>query len=169
MNTQGRLLSRFTQHLPSGKVCWIGVRPARKEAMLVVDRAMAIEGVGLEGDRRCQGKPGSARQVTIISQEYIAQISHFLRCVDPQRAAAIPELLRRNIVISGMNLTAIRHQRIRIGDAVLETNALCHPCSRMEKALGEGGVAAMLGHGGLCAKVIEGGEIWLDADVVKLD
>jgi MOSC domain-containing protein YiiM len=29
----------------------------------------------------------------------------------------------------------------------------------MEENLGKGGVAAMLGHGGLCAKIIESGDI----------
>lgn len=46
--------------------------------------------------------------------------------------------------------------RFRIGEAEFETNAHCHPCSRMEPALGKG--AAMLGRGG-CAKIIKGGVI----------
>ena len=37
----------------------------------------------------------------------------------------------------------------------------------MEQALGKGGVAAMLGHGGLCCKVIRGGEIAL-GDAVEV-
>ena len=71
----------------------------------------------------------------------------------------VPAMLRRNLVVSGINLTAIRHQRLRIGEAEIETNALCDPCSRMEQVLGEGGFAAMLGHGGLCAKITKGGII----------
>lgn len=165
-NAQGRLLSRYTQNLPAGELKWIGLRPARKEPMQVVQQAQALEGLGLEGDRRCGGKPGSARQVTIISEEYIAQINHFLKChraavdsVEKNSVAAVPELLRRNLAVSGVNLTAIRHQRIRIGGAEFETTALCHPCLRMEEAFGEGGVAAMLGHGGLCAKIVKSGLI----------
>lgn len=132
-----------------------------------VEKAHAIEGLGLEGDRRCQGKPGSGRQITIISEEYIAQIEHFmaLRRARVQvdifggHQPIIPAMLRRNLVVSGINLTAIRHQRVRIGEAEFETTALCDPCSRMEEVLGEGGFAAMLGHGGLCAKIIRGGVI----------
>lgn len=165
-NSQGRLLARFTQQLPAGKLQWIGLRPARKEAMQLVNQVQAIEELGLEGDRRCKGKAGSARQVSIISEEYIAQINHFLNChraeipaAERNTTAAVAELLRRNLVVSGVNLLAIRHQRIRIGEAEFETNALCHPCSRMEQAFGEGGVAAMLGHGGLCARIVKGGLI----------
>ena len=51
----------------------------------------------------------------------------------------IPAMLRRNLVVSGINLAAIRHQRLRIGEAEVETNALCDPCSRMEQVLGQGG------------------------------
>jgi MOSC domain-containing protein YiiM len=70
-----------------------------------------------------------------------------------------PGALRRNLVVRGINLNALRHQRFQIGDALFEATALCHPCSRMETALGKGGVAAMLGHGGLCARILKTGVI----------
>jgi MOSC domain-containing protein YiiM len=119
-----------------------------------VEQVEAVAGLGLRGDRRCEGAAGSARQVTIISSEYIAMISRLLK-----KEPISPALLRRNLLVSGINLTALRHQRFQIGDAVFEATALCHPCSRMEQVLGVGGVAAMLGHGGLCAKIVEGGVI----------
>ena len=58
MSVQGRLFARYLNDLPSGKLEWIGLRPARKEAMTIVESAMAIQGFGLEGDRRCQGSAG---------------------------------------------------------------------------------------------------------------
>ncbi|NDB03760.1 MAG: sulfurase, partial [Flavobacteriaceae bacterium] len=45
------------------------------------------------------------------------------------------------------------------GAALFEATQLCHPCARMEEALGKGGVAAMIGHGGLCARILEEGLI----------
>jgi MOSC domain-containing protein YiiM len=119
-----------------------------------VPDARAIADRGLEGDHRVEKTPGSGRQVTLISREFIAQTAHFLG-----RPHIDPSLLRRNLVVSGINLHALRHQRFRIGEAVLEAGALCHPCARMEAALGPGGVAAMLGHGGLCCRVLEGGAL----------
>ena len=107
---------------------------------------------GLAGDHRVDKTPGSGRQVTLISKEFIEQIALYLG-----RASVEPSLLRRNLVISGINLNALRYQRFLIGDAEFEAGALCHPCSRMETALGKGGVAAMLGHGGLCCEVLRGG------------
>ncbi|MGH1485911.1 MAG: MOSC domain-containing protein [Cellvibrionaceae bacterium] len=163
MKTQGRLFARYLDDLPAGQLEWIGLRPARKTPMQVVDTVNALEGLGLSGDRRCQGTPGSARQVTIISIEYIDTIARLLK-----KETIDPGLLRRNLVVSGINLTALRHQRFQIGDATFEATALCHPCSRMEKALGKNGVAAMLGHGGLCAKILQGGCISVGDEVKHL-
>jgi MOSC domain-containing protein YiiM len=163
MNSQQRLLDRYLMHLRPGQVTWIGLRPGHKQAMLAVDSAVALQDLGLEGDHRCNKTAGSSRQVTIISTEYIRQIEYFC---DKQSLA--PELLRRNLVVSGINLGALRHQRLSVGDAVLETTSLCHPCSRMETALGPGGFAAMLGHGGLCAKILQGGRIAVGDTVRRL-
>ncbi len=67
-----------------------------------------------------------------------------------------------------MNMNLLRHQQLRIGEAVLETTALCHPCSRMNEALGPGGAAAMFGYGGLCARIIQSGHLAVGDPVVRL-
>ena len=162
MNAQARLFNRYLQNLKPGRLEWIGLRPGRKEQMLIVKQATAIEGLGFEGDHRSQKTPGSARQITLISQEYIQLIEQLIG--KPIK----PEMLRRNLVLSGINLHALRHQKFQIGDAVFEATAQCHPCGRMEQVLGENGVAAMLGHGGLCAKIIKSGIISIGDDVIKL-
>jgi MOSC domain-containing protein YiiM len=163
MRTQARLFSRYLKDLPAGRLQWIGLRPARKAAMNIVNSVEAKADYGLVGDRRMNGRPGSARQVTIISVEYIDTIVRLLK-----KTAIDPAILRRNLVVSGINLSALRHQQFQIGDAVFEATALCHPCVRMEEALGKNGIAAMLGHGGICAKVIQGGVITVGDDVVYL-
>lgn len=147
-------IDRFARDLPPGRLEWIGVRPQRRAAMHELTQVQAIARRGLDGDHRVDKTPGSARQVTVISTEFIAQIAHFTG-----RRRIDPGLLRRNLVVSGINLNALRHQQFSIGDALFEATAICHPCSRMESALGRGGVAAMLGHGGLCAKILETGTI----------
>ncbi|AHK16005.1 MAG: MOSC domain-containing protein [Thalassolituus sp.] len=165
MNRQQALFGRFSADLPAGKVEWIGVRPARREPMIRITEAEAIASLGLKGDRRMDGSPGSGRQVTFISAEHIDVVAQLLKysSIDPAR-------LRRNIVISGVNLNALRHQQFRIGDAIFLATAACHPCSRMDEVLGQGGHAAMLGHGGLCAKILRGGSIKVgDAVVCLLD
>lgn len=154
MRKRANPLDRFARDLPPGRLEWIGVRPARREPMAPLDSVRAVAGQGLEGDHRMKKTAGSGRQVTLISREFIAQIAHFTGLAEID-----PALLRRNLVVSGVNLNALRHQQFRIGEALLEASALCHPCSRMEEALGKGGVAAMLGHGGLCCRILESGQL----------
>ena len=163
MNAQARLLDKLCESLVPGRLEWIGLRPARRTDMEVVSAAEAVAGLGLAGDHRVTKTPGSGRQITVISREYIESI-----CRHIGHASIDPALLRRNLVISGMNLNLLRHQRLAIGDVVLETTALCHPCSRMNEALGPGGAAAMFGYGGLCAKIIQGGHLTLGDQVVRL-
>ncbi len=162
-NSQSRLIARYTEGLSAGTLQWIGLRPQHKAEMLNVGQVKAIANHGLEGDHRCQKTPGSARQVSLIAQEHVEVIASLLG-----REQIDPSLLRRNLVVSGINLYALRHQRFRIGEAEFEATAQCHPCSRMEQALGKGAVAAMLGHGGLCAKIIKDGVIRLGDRVEKL-
>ncbi len=164
MRAQARLIDRLCRDLKPGRLEWIGLRRAHRGEVVTVESARALAGRGLEGDHRVVKTSGSARQVTLISREFIGQIAHFMGIED-----IAPELLRRNLVVSGINLNALRHQQIRIGDVLFEASAHCHPCSRMEAALGEGAVAAMLGHGGLCLKVLQGGQLKLGDIVAKMD
>lgn len=47
-----------------------------------------------------------------------------------------PALVRRNIVVSGVNLLALKDKQIQLGDVVLKITGQCHPCSKMETTLG---------------------------------
>ena len=154
MTKRSNPLDKIARDLSPGTLTWIGLRSERRGQVTPVERARAVATKGLEGDHRMDKTPGSARQVTLISEEFMQQIAHFtgLSTIDPV-------LLRRNLVVSGINLNALRHQRFQIGEAVFEATALCHPCSRMDAALGKGGVAAMIGHGGLCARILNTGYI----------
>ena len=131
-----------------GRVAWIGLRPARRAPMVAVAAAEIAE-TGLAGDRRAA--PGE-RAVTLIQAEHLPVIAALAG-----REAVAPEMLRRNIVVAGINLLGLRGRRFRIGTAVLEGTGPCAPCSRMEAALGFGGYAAVRGHGGITACVIAPG------------
>jgi len=163
MNSDTQFLEKLRREIVPGKLEWIGLRTERRGEIKVVESAQALVSLGLEGDHRCLKTPGSARQVTIISREYIHQIEQQLGMdfIDPV-------LLRRNLVISGMNMNLLRFQRLQIGDVILETSALCDPCSRMDENLGKGAASAMFGYGGLCAKIIQGGHISVGDAVVRL-
>jgi len=143
----------------AGRVAWIGIRPARSEAMTALDEVQVSPGKGLEGDR-FSGRLESARQVTLIQHEHLAVIG---ACLGREPIEA--GLLRRNIVVSGINLLALKDKRFRIGSVLLEFTGPCHPCSKMERVLGPGGYNAMRGHGGITARVHEGGIVRLADEV----
>jgi MOSC domain-containing protein YiiM len=147
----GRLLDA---PMRPGRVDWIGLRPARRAPMIAVAEAVLDPAAGLVGDRY-QGRSGE-RQVTLVQAEHLAAIGGFLGA-----GPVAPEALRRNIVVSGINLLALKGRRFRLGEALLEATGECHPCSRMEEVLGVGGYNAVRGHGGLTARVIEGGRLTL--------
>lgn len=144
----------------AGRVLWIGVRPARRKPPLSLESVRAEVETGLEGDRY---ESGGKRQITLIGAEDVAAIASFLG-----RESVDPRLLRRNLVTGGINLLALKHKRFRLGAAVLEYTGECHPCSRMEEALGVGGYNAVRGHGGITARVLSGGMIRIGDEVVAL-
>ncbi|MBP0444490.1 MOSC domain-containing protein [Roseomonas sp. SSH11] len=159
----GSMLARLIDGpVAPGRVAWIGLRPARRAPVRAVEEVLAAPGQGLAGDRYASNRNG-ARQVTLIAAEHLSAIGAYL-----SMDAVLPERLRRNIVVQGINLGALKHRRFRVGGAVLEYSGECHPCSRMEEELGPGGYNATRGHGGIIARVLEGGLIRLGDGVERL-
>lgn len=155
-------IQQLTQHFAqSGTLTAIYLRPARGVACHSVNTVEAIAGLGLAGDRSSftpsRNPLGSNRQVTLIQAEHIAVISALLG--KPVAAG----LLRRNLVVSGLNLLAAKSlfkqqpMRLHIGEVILEVTGPCEPCSKMETLLGFGAYNAMRGHGGVNAKIVQGG------------
>lgn len=156
----GRLLAGPVR---PGQVIWIGVRPARRAPILIQPTARLVAGKGIDGDHYDTARDGP-RQVTLIAMEDLAAIAAFLGV-----AAVPPEVMRRNLITRGINLFALKDRRFRVGSAVLEGSGECAPCSLMEAALGPGGYNAVRGHGGICARVIDSGDVHLCDGIERID
>ncbi|WP_170369685.1 MOSC domain-containing protein [Ruegeria arenilitoris] len=143
----------------AGRIEWIGVRPGRRLDMMALGQAMIRED-GFEGDRSRPGK----RAVTLIQHEHLAAIGSYLG-----QGPVTPDVLRRNLVVSGINLGALKGREVQVGTAILRITVICAPCSRMEEALGSGGYSAVRGHGGWCAEVVRSGMVGLGDAVQPVD
>jgi MOSC domain-containing protein YiiM len=139
-----------------GRIERIVVRGDPRQPARDVDATEALAGIGLAHDRLGQRGEAelSTRQLTLIQHEHLAVIAQLAR-VD----SVDPLALRRNLVVSGINLLALKNTRLRIGAALIEIVGPCAPCSRMEQEIGPGGYAAMRGHGGMTARIVGSGAI----------
>ena len=162
MHSLQDLADRFASQ---GRLESIILRPDRLQPAHFVQSVEAMPGYGLMGDRRSQQKRTTAsackREITLIQAEHIPLIAKWGNLDDLS-----PLQLRRNLVISGINLIALRSPfpnlklNWQIGEDVqFELTGPCDPCSRMEKDLGYGVYNAMRGHGGMTARLLTGGTI----------
>ena len=145
-----------------GRLHWIGTRPLPRGEVLSVEKVEITISEGIVGDHY-QGR-SKQRQVTLIQCEHLDVVARLMH-VDQ----VDPALLRRNLVVAGINVQSLIQSRFRIGEVILEGTGACHPCSRMEENLGPGGYQAMRGHGGITCKVISSGIVHLNDPVIWLE
>lgn len=146
-------LADLLESLPQqGVVEWIGVRGQRRAQLTEVQHVFVDPQGGIRGDRY-KGRTGS-RHVTLVQAEHLPVIASCLG-----RATVSPLELRRNMVIRGINLLALKNKVICVGEVEMEVTGLCHPCSRMEETFGPGGYNAVRGHGGITARVLTKGSV----------
>ncbi|MEO7390820.1 MAG: MOSC domain-containing protein [Ramlibacter sp.] len=158
MNDLRSLVSQFPR---PGRLEEILLRPARGAPMVQASECMAVAGFGLDGDRTAKGRGGGKRQVTLLQAEHLPVVAALLR-----RDVLHATDLRRNLVVSGLNLVASKSlfadQRIQVQvgqDVLIEITGPCEPCSKMEDRLGPGAYNALRGHGGVTARIVQGGRI----------
>ncbi|WP_386682345.1 MOSC domain-containing protein [Loktanella sp. R86503] len=139
----------MSRHALAGHLDWIGLRAERRGSVESIVSAV-VTTAGLDGDH---GRPGK-RAVTLIQAEHLPVIAALIG-----RDQVAASDLRRNLVISGINLAALRKGAVQIGEVVLQIEGPCPPCSRMEETFGPGGYNAVRGHGGWYASVLQGGTL----------
>lgn len=154
------LAALIARHAGPGKIEAILLRPVRRARPEPRETAqLAVS--GLEGDHARPGK----RALSLIQAEHLPAIRALARAPSADFAD-----LRRNLVVSGLNLAALRGRTLALGpEARIRVTGPCAPCSRMEEALGPGGYSAMRGHGGITAEIVTPGPIALGDAVQPLE
>jgi len=166
--------------LPSlrGRVEAIAVAEQATAPMRQVERARALAGRGLDGDRYA-AKAGTftppwpvrllplgiARgyDLTLIAAEVLDEL------VLPGGGKIEYIEARRNIVTRGVDLNALVGRRFRIGDVECLGQRLCEPCSHLERLTTKGMLRSLIHRGGLRADILTDGQISTGAVIETID
>ncbi len=143
----------------SGAVVSLHVAATAAAPMSAVDKARAIPGRGLEGDRyfsqvgTYSNQPGPSREVTLIEVEALEALKR------DYQIELEPRNTRRNIVTRGVPLNHLVGRDFQVGEVKLRGIRLCEPCSHLEQLTRPGITRALVHRGGLRAQVLTSGLI----------
>ncbi len=156
----------------TGVVEEIYIAPRGSVAMERVEEVRAVENGGLEGDRYKEGTGywtsyGDVCEVTLIEGEDLDEIER-------ENGLSVKNgEHRRNIVTRGIRLKDLHGGwfgggRFRIGEAIFEYDRPRPPCKHVQDMTEPGMTRALRRRGGICARVVEGGRIRAQDEIVAL-
>jgi predicted GIY-YIG superfamily endonuclease len=124
--------------------------PAAEAPVVEVEEAVAVAGLGLEGDRYAlgtgtfgSGRPGSA--LTLVDAAVLDEhpgLDH-----------------RRNVVVRGTDLNALVGREFALGEVRCRGRRLAEPCAHLDRLNGGGVLRPLVHRAGLRADVLSGGRI----------
>jgi hypothetical protein len=139
----------------TGWVEEILISPHAGELPYPVERARAIAGIGLEGDRYFAGVGTwsnyplqTGKDLTLIEAEVIEAVG------------LTGSEARRNLVTRGIRLNELVGRHFWIGEIECYADRRCEPCNHLERLSGIT-LAALAHRGGLRANILSDGEIVL--------
>jgi MOSC domain-containing protein YiiM len=144
--------------MSTGTVEFIYIAPAATAPTLSVKEALAIPGVGLEGDRYAlrQGtffKPEPDFELTLIEAEAIEALER------DYHVELAPGEARRNLVTRGVALNHLVGRDFQIGEVKAHGIRLCEPCSHLQRLTGRSVIKGLIHRGGLRAQILTQGAI----------
>ena len=142
----------------NGKVESIHIASAATGPVQAVDQAVAIPGVGIEGDRYAlkQGtffKPEPDFELTLIEAEAIEALRREYDVV------LAPGEARRNIVTRDVPLNHLVGRDFVIGNVRIHGIRLCEPCDHLQRVTGKQLIKGLRHRGGLRAQILTQGTI----------
>jgi len=149
-----------------GKVEGIYVASQGGVEMQKVSQVEALAGCGLEGDRyfsRTGYWTGVDEcQVTLIAAEDLENIQRTtgVRVDNGEH--------RRNLITRGIELESLSGKRFQVGQAILEYDRPRPPCSYIQAITQPGMTTALVGHSGICARVVQSGLIQVEDPIEVL-
>ena len=147
----------------TGTVEAIVLAATAEAALSAVASARAIAGRGLEGDRYAAGEGtfsvagGRGHDLTLVTAEALEDVG------------LTASEARRNLVVRGVDLDALRGRRFRVGEVECLGQRRCEPCAHLERLTRPGVLRALVHRGGLRADIVRGGELRVGDLVQVLD
>ncbi len=134
--------------------------------MQKLDQVKALADCGLEGDRYCN-RAGywtgvDECQATLIAAEDLEEIAQTTD-VRIQKGEH-----RRNLITRGIRLDGLQGKMFQVGEAVFEYDRPRPPCVYIQKITQPGMTQALMGRGGICARVVKSGLIRIGDSIVVL-
>ena len=145
-----------------GKIELINITNTSNNKTCYINQAFLEKGKGIVNDRYYNHYKNKKEQVTFINLEEIDTFNKNIgKIVDYKD-------FRRNIIISGINLSNCINKKIIIKNVVLKIHELCQPCNYLQKKLGVPNLVKMLVHkSGVRAVIISSGFITV-GDKIKI-
>lgn len=117
-----------------------------------VDTVECLAGRGLVNDRYLDHKADFKGQITFFDWDVYERIREQCNLPDLD-----PQLFRRNVLTSGVDLNTLIGQRFSVQGVEFEGTEECRPCYWMDDAIAPGAEAFLKGHGGLRARILTDG------------
>ncbi len=133
-------------------------KDALPHEILSVPEVECVAGSGLVGDRFFDHRDNYKGQVTFFASEVYQTLCATLDVTD-----RLESVFRRNIITRGVDLNDWIGKRFSLQGVVFEGTEECRPCYWMNAAFAPGAEAALLGRGGLRARIIQGGTLRVTA------
>jgi len=149
----------------AGHLAAIYLSPAAAVLPHSVQRARALAGLGLEGDRYALGcgtfsGNSGARDVTLIEAEALDQFAaDYGHPLSPAES-------RRNLITHGVRLNELVGCEFRIGAVPLRGLRLCEPCTHLARLTSALVLPGLVHRGGLYAQILHDGEFAVGDSIV---
>jgi MOSC domain-containing protein YiiM len=150
--------------VPDGRVEGIFLTDTHGDVPQSVDRARAVAGAGLVGNRSYfeDGDAPRGRAVTLNAAEGLEAF------VEETGISVTPAETRRNVVTRGVDVNALVGKRFRVGDVEFVGVELCEPCAHLQSMTKPGVLKGLVHRAGLNADVLNDGDIAV-GDAVTVD
>lgn len=146
----------------TGRLAAIHLAMARGLPMRTVEQAVAVAGEGLIGDRYQAGIGTFSSRFEIVSGARALSLldsDSLRRCGERLGRVFSSAELRRNLLIDGLDLMALRGHTLRIGEVRIELVGSCPPCAYLSRLLQADMRCGLRAIGGMRARILVGGVI----------